>query len=55
MIDESRATDSTPIDPTVEAALTASREARAAALLEFARIPSISTDPAHSADMVTAA
>jgi acetylornithine deacetylase/succinyl-diaminopimelate desuccinylase-like protein len=55
MIDESRATDSTPIDPAVEAALTASREARAAALLEFARIPSISTDPAHAADMVAAA
>jgi acetylornithine deacetylase/succinyl-diaminopimelate desuccinylase-like protein len=45
----------TPVDPAVEAALVASREARAAALLEFSRIPSISTQPEHAADMVDAA
>jgi acetylornithine deacetylase/succinyl-diaminopimelate desuccinylase-like protein len=47
--------DVTPIDPAVEAALRSSQEARAASLLEFARIPSISALPEHAADMVTAA
>jgi acetylornithine deacetylase/succinyl-diaminopimelate desuccinylase-like protein len=46
---------SAPIDPDVEAALVASRAARAGALLEFAAIPSVSTVPAHAADMVIAA
>ena len=44
-----------PIDPAIEAALEASREARSAALLELARIPSISALPEHAPDMVTAA
>lgn len=44
-----------PIDPAVEAALEASRDARAEALLEFARIPSVSALPEHAADMETAA
>ncbi len=44
-----------PINPAVEAALVASRDARAAALLELARIPSISALPEHAADMVRAA
>jgi acetylornithine deacetylase/succinyl-diaminopimelate desuccinylase-like protein len=44
-----------PIDPAVEAALAGATDARAAALLEFARIPSISALPEHAADMVTAA
>lgn len=55
MTDSSRAPEPTPIDPAVEAALVASREARAETLLEFARIPSISTQPEHAADMVSAA
>ena len=45
----------TPIDPAVEAALAASAEARAEALLEFARIPSVSALPEHANDMVVAA
>ena len=45
----------TPIDLDVEAALDASHDARIEALLEFARIPSVSSLPAHSADMVAAA
>jgi len=44
-----------PIDSAVEAALEASREARAAALLELARIPSVSALPEHAPDMVAAA
>lgn len=58
MTDQSRdlvVPDAAPIDPAVEAALQASRAARADALLEFARIPSISALPEHAADMVTAA
>ncbi len=47
--------DVSPIDPAVEAALQASKEARAASLLELARIPSISALPEHATDMVTAA
>ncbi len=47
--------EATPIDPDVEAALEASRDARAGALLEFARIPSVSALPEHAGDMVTAA
>ncbi len=50
-----RTPEPNPIEPAVEAALVASRGARAEALLEFARIPSISTQPEHAADMVTAA
>jgi acetylornithine deacetylase/succinyl-diaminopimelate desuccinylase-like protein len=49
------APDATPIDPLVERALVESRDARAEALLEFARIPSISALPEHAGDMVTAA
>jgi len=55
MTDSSRDPESTPIDPAVEAALASSREGRAAALLEFAAIPSISTQPEHADDMVAAA
>ncbi|HEY5434638.1 MAG TPA: dipeptidase [Candidatus Limnocylindrales bacterium] len=55
MTEISPAPDPTPINPAVEAALVASREARAASLLDFARIPSISALPEHAADMVTAA
>jgi acetylornithine deacetylase/succinyl-diaminopimelate desuccinylase-like protein len=55
MTDLRAAPDATPIDPAVEEALQASRDARAEALLEFARIPSISALPEHAADMVTAA
>jgi len=55
MTDPSRTPEPTPIDPAVEAALVASREARAEALLAFARIPSISTQPEHTSDMVAAA
>jgi acetylornithine deacetylase/succinyl-diaminopimelate desuccinylase-like protein len=46
---------STALDPGLEAAMVSLRAARAAALLEFARIPSISALPEHAADMVTAA
>jgi acetylornithine deacetylase/succinyl-diaminopimelate desuccinylase-like protein len=49
------APESSPIDPAVEAALRSSEGARRDALLEFARIPSISALPAHRDDMVTAA
>ncbi len=55
MTEPTRAPEPTPIDPAVEAALVASRAARAEALLELARIPSVSTEPEHAADMVTAA
>jgi acetylornithine deacetylase/succinyl-diaminopimelate desuccinylase-like protein len=55
MTELSPAPDVTPINPAVEAALQASTDARAASLLEFARIPSISALPEHAADMVTAA
>lgn len=55
MTDTTPAQPSTPIDPAVERALVESRARRAEALLEFARIPSISTDPEHAADMVVAA
>jgi len=55
MTDTLPAPHATPIDPAVEAALEASRDARAAALLEFARIPSVSSLPEHAGDMVTAA
>lgn len=55
MTDPTRTPEPNPIDPAVEAALTASRSARAEALLEFARIPSISTQPEHAPDMVVAA
>ena len=44
-----------PIDPSVEAALAASQDARAEALLEFARIPSVSALPEHAADVAAAA
>lgn len=49
------APEATPIDLDIEAALDASREARAEALLEFARIPSVSCQPEHAADMRNAA
>jgi len=55
MTDFAFAPQSCPIDPAVESALRALRPIRAAALLEFARIPSVSTEPRHSPDMVTAA
>jgi acetylornithine deacetylase/succinyl-diaminopimelate desuccinylase-like protein len=47
--------DAPTIDPAVEAALQGSHDARIAALLEFARIPSISALREHAPDMVTAA
>ncbi|HET7828803.1 MAG TPA: dipeptidase [Candidatus Limnocylindrales bacterium] len=49
------APEATPIDLDIEAALDASREARAEALLEFARIPSVSCQPEHAGDMRNAA
>lgn len=49
------APDATPIDPAIEAVLAASAQARAEALLEFARIPSVSALPEHAQDMVRAA
>jgi acetylornithine deacetylase/succinyl-diaminopimelate desuccinylase-like protein len=49
------APEAMPIDLDVEAALDASREARAEALLEFARIPSVSCQPEHAGDMRNAA
>jgi acetylornithine deacetylase/succinyl-diaminopimelate desuccinylase-like protein len=55
MTNSMRSPEPNPIDPAVEAALAASRGARAEALLEFARIPSISTEPEHAPDMVAAA
>ena len=55
MTEPTRNPEPNPIDPAVEAALASSRAARAEALLEFARIPSVSTQPEHASDMVTAA
>ena len=55
MTDTLPAPETTPIDPAVEAALEASRDARAEALLEFARIPSVSALPEHAGDMLRAA
>jgi acetylornithine deacetylase/succinyl-diaminopimelate desuccinylase-like protein len=49
------APEATPIDLDVEEALGASSAARREALLEFARIPSVSSLPEHAPDMVTAA
>ena len=51
MTDTAAAPDAHPIDPAVEAALQASAGARAEALLEFARIPSVSALPEHAADV----
>ncbi len=47
--------ETTPIDPAIEAALVASTDARAQALLDFAAIPSVSALPEHAGDMVKAA
>jgi acetylornithine deacetylase/succinyl-diaminopimelate desuccinylase-like protein len=47
--------DAQPIDPAVEAALVASTDDRANALLEFARIPSVSAQPEFAADVARAA
>jgi len=44
-----------PIDPAIESALDASADSRRDALLEFARIPSISALPSHAKDMAKAA
>ncbi len=55
MTDVAPVPEPSPIDPAIEAALRASREARSDALLELARIPSISAMPEHAPDMVTAA
>jgi acetylornithine deacetylase/succinyl-diaminopimelate desuccinylase-like protein len=55
MTDKPVTAASNALDPALEAAMVALREARAAALLEFARIPSISALPEHAGDMVTAA
>ena len=55
MTETTPAPDPSPIDQAVEAALQASWEARAGALLELARIPSVSALPGHARDMVTAA
>ncbi len=54
MTDSSLAPDA-PIDPAIEAALVASREARIEALLEIARIPSVSALHEHAPDMVATA
>ena len=55
MTDSSHAPDAHPIDPAVEAALAASREARIESLLEIARIPSVSALHEHAPDMVATA
>jgi acetylornithine deacetylase/succinyl-diaminopimelate desuccinylase-like protein len=55
MTDPFEAQGATPIDPAVEAALVASTAARAEALLEFCRIPSVSSLPEHAEEMVRAA
>ena len=55
MTESALAPGAPPIDPAVEAALQGSKDARAESLLEFARIPSISSLPEHAPDMVTAA
>jgi acetylornithine deacetylase/succinyl-diaminopimelate desuccinylase-like protein len=55
MTDTFPAPEAMPIDLDIEAALDESREARAEALLELARIPSVSALPEHAPDMVTAA
>jgi acetylornithine deacetylase/succinyl-diaminopimelate desuccinylase-like protein len=55
MTESSLARDVQPIDPAIEAALEASREARIASLLEVARIASVSSLHEHAPDMVTAA
>jgi acetylornithine deacetylase/succinyl-diaminopimelate desuccinylase-like protein len=55
MTDLTTAPGAGPIDPAIEAALASSAEARAEALLEFARIPSVSSLPEHAEDMVRAA
>ena len=49
MTETSTAPDARPIDPAVEAALVASREARIESLLELARIPSVSALHEHAA------
>ena len=46
---------STALDPALEAAVVSLRDARSAALLEFARIPSISALPEHADDVAAAA
>jgi acetylornithine deacetylase/succinyl-diaminopimelate desuccinylase-like protein len=55
MTETATAPDAQPIDPAVEAALQASAESRANALLEFARIPSVSAQPEFAADVARAA
>ena len=45
MTDVFPAPEAMPIDLDIEAALDESRDARAEALLEFARIPSVSCEP----------
>ena len=55
MSETSTAPETAPIDPAVEAALVASREARIESLLEFARIPSVSALHEHAGDMVATA
>ena len=55
MTESSPAPADGPIDPAIEAALQASRDARIEALLEIARIPSVSSLHEHGADMVATA
>jgi acetylornithine deacetylase/succinyl-diaminopimelate desuccinylase-like protein len=55
MTDEFPAPEAMPIDLDIEAALDESRDARAEALLEFARIPSVSSLPEHAGDVRAAA
>ena len=55
MSETSTAPETAPIDPAVEAALVASREARIESLLELARIPSVSALHEHAGDMVATA
>ncbi len=52
---ESDASDASPIDPAIEAALQASRDARIESLLELARIPSVSALHEHAGDVAAAA
>ena len=55
MTDVFPAPEAMPIDLDIEAALDESRNARAEALLEFARIPSVSCEPEHAGDVRAAA
>src|SRR6188472_3212674 len=55
MTDTTAAPEASPVDPAVEAALRASADSRANALLEFVRIPSVSAQPEYAGDVARAA